>query len=250
MTVRFGDTLLLSAQAFEDLVSCAEGRPATDELREAGVVRDGVVDPRLVPGLRAVLAPVAVVRAQVRTPARSEVVQAWLRPEASAVLLPRDALAELLVLGADLVPAVLAQAVGLRPRPRPELAPCRVPLAVVDALLDDADTAGLVAALPSTWAGWAAGLSADRWRAVAAVAAWPGEDAGSRALAVLVGPRGLVRVHPDGDDAELRATTSTAVFRDLVRLLPTDPEVEGAVASTASGGARGQAAAAVVVAEG
>ena len=205
--------LTLSAAELTALTDLYEGRSGDDEetgralarLEEARVVEDG----RPAPEVEAMLAVVsgATVKLTVQRPEPDAM--AWCR-EGRAVLLLRlgTGARQLVEIGSDRLPGILADLVDLGPRPT---ATGREPLTTTVAELADAFAPEPQATGP------AAELVAQRrahWRIDARLA----DPGGHAILEAIDGPGGWWLVRPEGREVTLAPTTATALFTHLTEL--------------------------------
>jgi hypothetical protein len=198
--------LRLDQPTFDRLVAWSLGDeeaaagPALAALRELGAVRPGAAHPALAPGLLAVTEPVCRLRLRlVDERGRASEGDGWVRADAASLLLDLPAgLRDFVTVHPAFVPAALARVVRLGPRPRVRSGPVRVP---------------------------AERLGAGDWRVWRAEMTWAGPGVRRREVHVADGADGLRLVDLDGDEAVLRPTTPTAVWRLLVRLLPDTAEL-------------------------
>jgi hypothetical protein len=205
--------LTLSAEELTALTDLYEGRPADDEetgralarLEEARLVEGG----RPAPEVEAMLAVVsgATVKLTVQRPEPDAM--AWLR-EGRAVLLLRLGAGgrQLVEVGSDRLPGILADLVDLGPRPE---AAGREPMKTTVAELAEAFAPEPQATGPATE------LVAQRrshWRIDARLS----EPAGHAILEAIDAPGGWWLVRPEGHEVTLEPTTATGLFRHLTEL--------------------------------
>jgi hypothetical protein len=241
------ERLRLDLEAFDALVAGPDAEDAA-YLRDSGLLDGYALHPVVLPAVLAARSSVRVVEATVVGMRGSTVHRMWISPEASASLLHvSGGLYQVFVVRPDQVPALVARAVRLGPRPR--LAPGAVvfPAAAVAGLVapDDDErprrVAAFAAACPVEWIGLADQVLAGRWRLWSVRSTGHGPDAtiGSSVLTVLDTPAGIVRVDKpvasagtdrtaEGTavvtDALITATTPTRMWFELTFLLPEGQE--------------------------
>lgn len=203
----------------------AESVPA--ELRDAGVLDErDQLHPALAPGLAAVADPMCRLAVRMRDGSgRTERGDGWVGGDAAALLLDLpDGRCEFGIVHPTFLPVMLARVVGLGPRPRLGGEPRQATVDQLDQLTDP-DPASRSTAAARLSAPGLAELRSD-WQLQAA---WqPAEgSSGIRAFRVLDTPAGLWLVEPHEHRPMLFPTTPSAVWRRLVRLLPTDAELPG-----------------------
>lgn len=198
--------LRVDQATFDRLVAWAAGGadepPGADlaALRDAGAMLRGAAHPALAPGLLAVTRPVC--RLRLRLTDEHGVTSAgdgWIRPDAASLLLDLPAgMRDFVTVHPSFLPAAIARVVRLGPRPRVRSGPVRMP---------------------------AEGMTGGAWRVWRAEMAWAGPGVRRREVHVADGREGLLLVELDGEEAVLRPTTPTAVWRLLIRLLPDTAEL-------------------------
>lgn len=195
--------LRLDQPAFDRLVAWSRGDeaagPELSALRDAGVAP---AHPRLAGGLRAVREPVCRLRlAHTDAHGREKAGDGWVRGDAAALLLDLpDGSRDFLTVHPALLPAAIARAVRLGPRPRPGPAPLRL----------GADLGGR-----GPVRSWRAEM---RWTG-------PGGHPVGRTVHVADVEAGLFLVERDEAGATLWPTTASTVWRQLIRLLPDTDEL-------------------------
>jgi hypothetical protein len=198
--------LRVDQATFDSLVAWAargaDAPPGPDlaALRDAGAVGPGTAHPALAPGLLAVTEPVC--RLSIRLTderGRTSAGDGWIRSDAASLLLDLPGgMRDFLTVHPSFLPAAIARVVRLGPRPRVRSGPVRVP---------------------------AAELGSGAWRVWRAEMTWKGPGVRRREVHVADGREGLRLVEPDGEEAVLRPTTPTEVWRLLIRLLPDTAEL-------------------------
>jgi hypothetical protein len=174
--------------------------PHLAALRDAGAVRPDAAHPALAPGLLAVTEPVCRLSLRLTDGrGRTRAGDGWIRADAASLLLDLpDGMRDFLTVHPSFLPAAIARVVSLGPRPRVRSGPVRVP---------------------------AAELASGTWRVWRAEMTWTGPGVRRRDVHVADGREGLLLVELDGEEAVLRPTTPTAVWRLLIRLLPDTAEL-------------------------
>ncbi|QSB15718.1 hypothetical protein JQS43_05100 [Natronosporangium hydrolyticum] len=207
-----------------------EGRPGAvpPELSAAGALDDqGDLHPVPLACLATVAAPLCRIAVRMTDPAgRLEQGDLWLGPEVAGMLLELpDGRAELGLLHPIFVPVMLWRVLALGPRLRLSADAVAVDPGTLDQLTDPrperrADAVRVLAQHGVT--------GAEELRCDARVqASWvaPGGAPGIRVVRVLDTPAGLWHVTREGDLALLTPTTASAVWRELVSVLPNDQEL-------------------------
>lgn len=226
--------LRLSRQTFERLVAWYTDPRGPDrgalmvaELEAVGAVAGpGELAEPVAVACAAIADPVCRLTVRLRDDqGRGEQADGWVGADAAALLLPLPAERyELGVVHPTFLPAMLVRVVGLGPRPRlTGAAPVPASPELVDQLTDP-DPARRAAATAGL-AGPAGSMEVRRdW---SAQASWSpaAESSGVRAVRVLDTAAGMWLVEAHQDRVMLFPTTPTAVWRALVGLLPTDPEL-------------------------
>lgn len=221
--------LRLDRDSFRALVAWRSGQhgeaTGLDRLRAAGVVQpDDRLHPALQPGLDAVLNPICRLVIRMRDgQGGAERGDSWVGGDATALLLDLpNGLCEFGTVHPSFLPAMLARILELGPRPRLAGEPVQATPELLDQLTDPDPVRRDSAARPLGHDSLAE-LHRD-WQIQAS---WQpgGGSAGVRALRVLDTAAGLWLVEPHTDRAVLFPTSPSAVWLELVRLLPTDQEL-------------------------
>jgi hypothetical protein len=195
------------------------------ELREAGVIEDDEqLHPILTATIDAVAAPICRLSVRMRDgQGRTEQGDAWVNHEVAALLLDLpDGRCEFGAVHPAFLPVMLARVVELGPHPRLAAEPMPATPERLEQLTDPDPALRSKAAVELPAPGLA-GLRRD-WRIRVTWKPADGAD-GARALRVLDTPAGLWLVEPHPERVVLFPTTPTAIWRALVRLLPTDAEL-------------------------
>ncbi|WP_250445792.1 hypothetical protein [Actinotalea sp. C106] len=242
---RAAGRLRLDLAAFDALVVAAGGDggqappqgPTTSEatavLTTAGVLGPHGVDEAVRPLVDAVRRPVCLVTLDVAGLRGTAAHRFWLAPGTGAGLLHVSGPTHQLVgVQPTHLPSALGRVVRLAPRPRLPEAPLDLDPAVLQDLADpearrrQATADQLGDAAPAGWEAWAVELREGRWRGWTVTATWPGadEEVGGRVLSVVDTAAGTVGML-DVEATTLRATTPSAVWLALCRLLPADDEL-------------------------
>jgi hypothetical protein len=150
---------------------------------------------------------VADPRVRLRILRAREQIDGWLGDENVVLALPQGDEVELRTYPRGFLPGVLADLIGLGPRPRPERAELRVPAATLAVALagDGPERERLADVLQKPFA-------------VTRIEAEPADGSPGASLELLDTAAGLWLVRADGGDVVLATTTATRVFRGLVRL--------------------------------
>lgn len=226
----------------------AEGSAMSERtsLHDVGALTSDGVHPALAPGLDALLDPWCELGVVVTGNAGAQLHQAWVAPEAAAVLLQLpEGWQEFATLPPAFLPVTVARVVRLGRRgtdqtaPRPETAESEsfeLPTSLVRELLAEDERARrgaalrLVGALPESAPGWIQAATEGAWRAWQVETRWldPADQIAGRALTVLDSPAGLLAVQGPAEEVEqvsvVPATPST-LWRELTVLLPGDEEM-------------------------
>lgn len=208
-----------------------------EQLRAAGVLEGDEPAEVLVPALRAVLAPVCQLRLTVADHDHAVFHQAWCGGATTALLLQtRRSLHELLTLPTTLLPAFLASTTRVGPRRTRAAETVGVETQVLVDLLDlDDDVrrtafASLAQAAPAL--ADAVGTQAVWGWGVECVWPTPHGDVDGSAIQVVDSAAGTWR---RVDEVTLAPSSGTDLWRELLRLLPTDEELPAEVREGAAG---------------
>lgn len=156
----------------------------------------------------------------------------WLRPECALALMQVDEdVAEVMVTGPQLIPALVARTVRLSPRPRLVHDEAALEVAWLNGLtgssraLRRAARDRIAERLAATWPDVSSSLTHNRWLLWKASSVWPDHGGGmaAREILALDTPHGTLVV--DGATGRLRPTTSTDLWMGLAALLPRDDEL-------------------------
>ena len=232
--------LRLEGELFEALLAHLE--PATedrarpeprlvDELRAAGVLDGDEPAAALLPALRAVFSPVCLLRLTVADQQHAVFHQGWCGGPTTALLLQtRGDLHELLTLPTLLVPAFLASTTRIGPRRTHAADPLTVDTQVLVDLLDLDDSvrraafatlAALAPVLADSVGTEEEGRGVWAW-GVECVWPTPSGDTDVSAVQVVDSAAGTWQ---RADERTLVPSSGTALWRELVRLTPTDGEL-------------------------
>lgn len=239
MSVTFDATtghLRLDADAFIGLVEYAtDPDSACDDvvarLSDAGAVVGGAPHPVLRNALAAVTCSLGSLQVLVTGPRGVLLHQAWVAFVSAMLTDQADGTYDFAAVSTDFVPTAIARQTRLRARP--VLAPGSV--AVDEALLDDLasnassardDGSEALARLLVPWPDAEAAVRAGRWRLSVVDIAFPARgQTVVRRLAWVDAEAGLLRVEADEQGPCLVPTTSTALWRAVVGILPTDTDL-------------------------
>lgn len=222
-------TLVASPAGIEALrcVARSEGTGAAgrEELERAGALQSGAPHRELAPTLEAMATPVC----EGTLERGSRRARLWVDARVAVLLMPEpDDRLRLATVPTPFLPAALARANDLGPRPRIEPA-TRLSFAPDELarLLAERDPAAVATGDDAPALRTLVGELREHWRVEARWAPSP-ESPGIRVVEVIDTNAGLWLVVPDGPTVELWPTTPTLLFRQLTALLPTSEELAAA----------------------
>lgn len=244
MTVEFDPgtgRLSLDHVAFDALHALAtDAEPPAKGLtriREAGVVTDTAIHPRIRPAMAPITDPITIGRLEMLSDEGAQVVaECWVGVAATTYLVgPLGEQARLISTPPAFFPVSIARLVGLSPRPRAAFQPWRIPVAMVDQVFseqpqtrrvarasidqstDDADTRAYAVALErGPWWYWNLAVH------------WPGtpDNDGTRTLHVVDTREGMALMSLSDERIAFDPTDPTEVFGLLASILPRDHELD------------------------
>jgi hypothetical protein len=236
-------TLRLDAETFITLAELpSDAVDACDtslgKLVDAGAVQDGVPHPALRLGLAAVSGSVASLQVLVAGRDDVRLHHGWLSGESALLTDLADGTYDFAAVSTEFVPTTIAQLTGLQGRPRLDAASAVVDESLLDDLASNsasarADGGEALADLLAPWPRVSAAVRAGHWRlSVVDIAFQARERTVVRRLAWVDTDAGLLRVEVDEHGPALVPTTSTALWRAIVSILPADAETETTTETT------------------
>jgi hypothetical protein len=235
--------LRLDADAFITLVEYAtDPEGACDDVVErlsgAGAVADGAPHPVLRNALAAVTSSRGSLQVLVTGPDGVRLHQAWVAFVSAMLTDLADGTYDFAAVSTEFVPTTIAQLTGLQGRPRLDAASAVVDESLLDDLASNsasarADGGEALADLLAPWPRVSAAVRAGHWRlSVVDIAFQARERTVVRRLAWVDTDAGLLRVEADEHGPALVPTTSTALWRAIVSILPADAETETTTETT------------------
>jgi hypothetical protein len=228
-------TLRLDADAFITLVEYATDpdgacEDVVERLSDAGAVIDGSPHPVLRNALAAVTTSLGSLQVLVTGPDGVRLHQAWVAFVSALLTDLADGTYDFAAVSTEFVPTCIARLTGLQARPRLDPASAVVDERLLDDLASnspEARAAGseALADLLAPWPQACAAVRAGRWQLSVVDIAFQARDRTVvRRLAWVDVDAGLLRVEADEHGPTLVPVTSTAVWRAIVSILPTDAE--------------------------